>query len=92
MGPLAAKLAGRRYVAGRRDMGIWYTHANLRVLRLLAPLVDRVIANSHAVKELVSNKEGIPDSRIDVVIFQFHRHGPSQQVTPLTTTSTPARS
>ncbi|MDR2877614.1 MAG: glycosyltransferase [Chromatiales bacterium] len=67
IGPLAAKLAGARFVAGRRDMGIWYTRANLRVLRLFAPLVDAVIANSKAVREQVAIKEGVSSARIAVI-------------------------
>lgn len=48
-------------------MGVWYTRGNLRVLRWLAPLVDRVIANSNAVSALVSAREDIAESRISVI-------------------------
>jgi len=67
IGPLVARLAGARYIAGRRDMGIWYTPAGLKLLKLERRLVDRVIANSHAVKELVAHKEGIARERITVI-------------------------
>ena len=67
LGPFAARLAGARFVAGRRDMGIWYTPTNLKFLRLAARLVDRVIANSKAVKELVAAEERISMSRISVI-------------------------
>lgn len=67
IGPLAAKAAGARFVAGRRDMGIWYTRKNLRLLRMLAPLVDQVVANSQAVAELVCVKERMPYSRVTVI-------------------------
>ncbi len=67
MGPVAARLAGARYVAGRRDMGIWYTKTNLRLLKMESRLVDRVIANSKAVRNLVAEEEGIPPSRISVI-------------------------
>ena len=67
LGPVAARFAGARFVAGRRDMGIWYTRSNLRLLRMLSRLVDRVIANSNAVRELVAAREGISRSRISVV-------------------------
>lgn len=67
LGPVAAKLAGAAFVAGRRDMGIWYTSLNLKVLRAMNRLVDRVIANSFAVRELVAAQEGIKKSRISVI-------------------------
>jgi L-malate glycosyltransferase len=67
MGPIAAKLLGARYVAGRRDMGIWYTRWNLSLLKLESRLVDCVIANSNAVRAMVAAEEGIPESRISVI-------------------------
>ncbi|MEZ5543303.1 MAG: glycosyltransferase [Pseudomonadota bacterium] len=67
LGPVAARLAGARFVAGRRDMGIWYNPANLRLLRLSSRLVDGVIANSKAVQALVAREEHIAASRISVI-------------------------
>lgn len=67
IGPLAARLAGGRFIAGRRDMGIWYTRANLTILRLIASQVDAVIANSKAVRALVAARERIPSARISVI-------------------------
>ncbi len=67
IGPVAARLAGACFVAGRRDMGIWYTPACLKLLRLERCLVDHVITNCNAVKELVAEKEGIARDRISVV-------------------------
>ncbi len=67
VGPVAARLAGARFIAGRRDMGIWYTRNNLKLLRLVGRLVDRVIANSRAVGDHVVREEGIPADRLSII-------------------------
>lgn len=65
--PLFAWLAGSKVVVSRRDMGIWYTRANLPVLRLVGRFVDRVIANSQAVARRVAACEWVPRDRTRVV-------------------------
>lgn len=67
---LAAPLfrcAGLRVVVSRRDMGFWYTPAILRALRFARPFVDRYVANSRAVRELVACNERVAPERIHVI-------------------------
>lgn len=68
LGPLLARLSGMKYIASRRDMGIWYRPLLLFYLRAVRNLVDCVIVNSRAVRDLVSERERIPENRIHVVI------------------------
>ncbi len=68
IGPLLARLCGMKYVASRRDLGIWYTPAILRFLRAVRGLVDTVIVNSRAVRDLVTGAEKIPADRIHVIV------------------------
>jgi hypothetical protein len=56
--PLPLKAAGFRVIGSRRDLGFWYTTANLRLLRLNTRFVDRVVCNSEAVREVVMREEG----------------------------------
>lgn len=48
-------------------MGFWYTPAILRALRISNHFVDRIVANSEAVKRSVHSREGFPLDRISVV-------------------------
>ncbi len=65
--PFFLKLFGIRVLVSRRDMGFWYTPKNLVVLRLVAPFVDCYVANSHAVKQLVQQREWISGRKISVI-------------------------
>lgn len=65
--PLFLKLFGIRVLVSRRDMGFWYTPKNLVALRLVGPFVDRYIANSHAVKQLVGQREWVSNKKISVI-------------------------
>lgn len=65
--PPFLRLFGIRVLVSRRDMGFWYTPRNLVVLRLVAPFVDRYVANSQAVKQLVRQREGVPEGKITVI-------------------------
>lgn len=65
--PFFCRLAGARTIGARRDMGFWYTPAILRALRISNHFVDRIVANSEAVKRSVHNQEGFPLNRISVV-------------------------
>jgi L-malate glycosyltransferase len=67
LAPAFLRLAGIRVVVSRRDMGFWYTPAILAVLRSMRPFVDRYIANSQAVKELVRVRERVPREKIEVI-------------------------
>jgi L-malate glycosyltransferase len=68
IGPLLGWLSGMKYVASRRDLGIWYSPAILRYLRAARGLVDTVIVNSKAVRDLVTGAEKIPAGKIRVII------------------------
>jgi len=64
--PPILRLFGIRVVVARRDMGFWYTRNKLRLLRLIQPAVDMVVANSRAVAEHVRSEEGYPRAKIGV--------------------------
>jgi glycosyltransferase involved in cell wall biosynthesis len=65
--PWFAKLGGSKVVTSRRDMGYWYTWANLRLLRLANRFVDRFLVNSRAVAEHVMARERVRRERIRVI-------------------------
>src|SRR3989337_3468325 len=65
--PLFCKMGGARVISSRRDMGFWYTTRNLLFLKISNLLVDRIVANSNAVKDNVNKKEGFPNDKIDVI-------------------------
>lgn len=65
--PLFCRLGGAYTVAARRDMGFWYEHGTLAALRVSNRFVDRIAANSQAVKHNVHAREGFPLDRIVVV-------------------------
>ena len=65
--PFFCRLGGARVIAARRDMGFWYTSANLRALRMSNRFVDLIVANSEAVKRNVHQQEGFPLARIQVI-------------------------
>lgn len=65
--PFFCRMGGARVIAGRRDMGFWYTSANLRALRLSNRFVDLIVANSEAVKRNVHQQERFPLERIQVI-------------------------
>lgn len=65
--PPLLKLFGIRVLVSRRDMGFWYTPKNLVVLRLVGLFVDRYVANSYAVKQLVQQRERVPNEKISVI-------------------------
>lgn len=65
--PLPLKVAGFRVIGSRRDLGFWYTPANLRLLRLNTRFVDRVVCNSEAVRETVMREEGFRREQTDVI-------------------------
>jgi len=65
--PPLLKLLGYRVIISRRDMGYWYTRLNLLVLKLNTLFVDRVIANSEAVKKITMCKEGYKPDYVSVV-------------------------
>ena len=74
--PLPLKAAGFQVIGSRRDLGFWYTPANLRLLRLNTRFVDRVVCNSEAVREVVMREEGFAREHTDV-IYNGVARGPS---------------
>ena len=70
--PLFCKAGGARVIVSRRDMGFWYRPLNLAVLKISNHFVDRIVTNSHAVRENVSRREHFPEDKI-VVIYNGHR-------------------
>ncbi|MEN8129858.1 MAG: glycosyltransferase [Pseudomonadota bacterium] len=65
--PPILKLLGYRVLVSRRDMGYWYTAVNLAVLRMNSLFVDRVVANSEAVKAITVRKEWYRPQRVEVI-------------------------
>lgn len=69
--PAFCKLGGAKVIVSRRDMGFWYTPANLAALRISNRFVDCIVPNSHAVKENVHRREGFQNEKM-VVIYNGH--------------------
>jgi len=67
IGPFIFRLAGFRTITSRRDMGIWYTPSNLKLLQCNKWLTDAYIANSEAVKKHVCASEGAPENKVHVI-------------------------
>jgi len=72
--PFFCRLGGAEVVVSRRDMGFWYTSAQLAVLRVSNGFVSRIVTNSQAVKQNVHRRERYPLARIEVV-YNGHRPG-----------------
>jgi len=70
--PVFCRLAGAKVVSSRRDLGFWHTPVKLSALRVSNRFVDRIVANSEAVKGSVIAREHFPASKIQV-IFNGHR-------------------
>lgn len=65
--PIFLKMFGIRVLVSRRDLGFWYTSMNLAVLRLVAPFVNRYVANSQAVKKIIQQREWVSSEKISVI-------------------------
>lgn len=72
--PFFLWLFGIRALVSRRDMGFWYTPRNVAVLRLVAPFVDRYVANSQAVKRIVQQQEWAPSGKVSVIYNGYVLH------------------
>ena len=80
-GPAFCRAAGARVIVSRRDMGFWYTRATLGALRVSNLFVDRMIANSEAVRQNVHQRERYP---LDRTVVCCNGHDPARfQTTPL---------
>ena len=71
--PPLLKLVGIKVIVSRRDLGFWYTPANLRLLRLTSRFVDTVVANCEAVKRVVVQKEGFRAEQVQVIYNGIRR-------------------
>lgn len=71
LAPFFLKLFNIKVIVSRRDMGFWYNVSNLKLLRLNRFFIDAVIANAHAVKDIVSRYENISGSKIHVIYNGF---------------------
>jgi len=70
--PVPLRLAGLPVVVSRRDLGFWYSAANLPLLRLNRYAVAAVIANSEAVRREVIAREHYPPCKV-VTIYNAWR-------------------
>ena len=71
--PPILKMLGYSVIISRRDMGYWYTHTNIRLLRINSMYVDYVIANSEAVKSITMRKENYPGHRVRVIYNGYEK-------------------
>lgn len=67
IGVAAARLAGIRAIASRRDLGHWLSPRHHRVLRIALKHADRVLANAHAVGRLVLSEEEVAPPKLRVI-------------------------
>jgi glycosyltransferase involved in cell wall biosynthesis len=68
MGMVAAWLAAVRVrISCRRDLGFWYRAGTLLRMKVANKFATRFLTNSQSVKEVLSEKEGVPPERIDVI-------------------------
>lgn len=69
IGPLAAILSLRktRILSSRRDLGYTKSDRHVQMQRYINFFVDGILANSSAVKQSVIEKEGYPESQIDII-------------------------
>jgi glycosyltransferase involved in cell wall biosynthesis len=65
--PPILKWQGLKVVVSRRDMGFWCSARTALLLKANRLFVDRVVANSEAVKRSVQAREGYSDSKISVI-------------------------
>jgi L-malate glycosyltransferase len=65
--PFFCRIGGAHVIVSRRDMGFWYTKSILRALRVSNLFVNRIVANSDAVRRNVHQEERYPLARIDVL-------------------------
>jgi glycosyltransferase involved in cell wall biosynthesis len=63
----AAKLAGCKVIVGRLDLAHWHGKARRAVLAQLTRMADHVIANAHAIREMLIRDENVDPNRITVI-------------------------
>jgi glycosyltransferase involved in cell wall biosynthesis len=68
LGAIAAKLAAvPLLLSWRRDLAFQYGIKEKWMAKVANPLVTRILANSNAVRDAISQIEGIPQDRFDVI-------------------------
>lgn len=67
IGVAAARLAGARVIASRRDLAHWLSPGRRRALRSALRFADRVLANAEAVGRLALREQAVPPSKLRVV-------------------------
>jgi L-malate glycosyltransferase len=65
--PRLLRLVGLPCIVSRRDLGFWYSPANLKLLRLNAGAVNAVVANCKAVERAVIEAEGFRQDQVRVI-------------------------
>jgi glycosyltransferase involved in cell wall biosynthesis len=63
----AAKLAGAKVIVSRLDLAHWHGKARRALLTQLTRMADHVVANAGAIRRMLVDEEGIPDSRVSVI-------------------------
>ena len=63
----AAKLAGAKVIVSRLDLAHWHGPARRAVLARFTRMADHVVANAGAIRRMLVEEEGIPDSRVTVI-------------------------
>lgn len=63
----AAKLAGCKVIVGRLDMGHWPTGLAKTLLQRATAAADGVIANAHAIRDMLVDTEGVAAARVRVI-------------------------
>jgi glycosyltransferase involved in cell wall biosynthesis len=76
--PIILSFSKIRRFTSRRDMGIWYTWANLWVLRINALTRCKVISNSLAVLEHTKEREWLTPDRLFCVYNALHSKSGAQ--------------
>jgi glycosyltransferase involved in cell wall biosynthesis len=88
IGVAAARLAGVRCIASRRDLAHWLSPNQRRALRLACRAADLVVANAHAIAELGGAEGGASNRRAEVVpngidVAEFDRQARKPPAPPL---------
>jgi glycosyltransferase involved in cell wall biosynthesis len=63
----AAKLAGVKVIVSRLDLAHWHGPVRRAVLSRVTRLADHVVANAGAIRRMLVEEEGLPESRVSVI-------------------------
>jgi len=79
-GPPLLHKVGIRTIISRRDMGYWYNHWYLWVLRMTGRFASKVVVNSHAVGEVTAKEERIPREKLEIIYNGYESSGADNQL------------